>query len=530
MKTAFFAVLVLTICAIDEPICAQFSTVYNVPPDVAPSVLSFNTQLNLFDGGVIGDTVGGGESELNVFGGWVANNSVIRNVDLNIYDGVVGDNVTIVSIPSVLIAGGVIGSSFHSDFSSVTVTGGTFGDGFRSNAMPLLIGSDFRVDGVLVNGLENIGDEQSVFVNGEVLSGTFFDGTPFAFQSNIDLRRVRLRKSDLPLPIPFQAVSAAASAIFGVRDGETLLVDAALGKHFNAGRGSQVDVVDGGSIGENFEAVSAVVSITGGTIGEGFQAFGDSTVEISGGSIGARFEALGGSTVEISGGTIAEDFQARDGSSVAISGGTIENLNVIGVGNAEVSISGGRLGRIGANVFGGSGRANMSGGKVGLIEQQPGNELNISGGTVSEVAIVGPYSFARTRARINVSGGNVGFRTADIVNFIGRTFSIDGQPIAGLVPGVPFEINKEVGLFSGTLADGTTFAHELYSADAYPVPGRRFKTLTVTFVPEPSAIVLLVIGCLTTWMRMQRFRQSADDDVSSDLEEKTPPEWLVLKV
>jgi hypothetical protein len=56
---------------------AQFTTIYNVPPDVAPSSIGTDTQLNLFEGGWVGSFFRAGASdgtstnvEVNVFGGF----------------------------------------------------------------------------------------------------------------------------------------------------------------------------------------------------------------------------------------------------------------------------------------------------------------------------------------------------------------------------------------------------------------------------------------------------------------------------
>lgn len=234
-----------------------------------------------------------------------------------------------------------------------------------------------------------------------------------------------------------------------------LLVDAALGDHFNAGRGSQVDIVNGGSIGENFEAVGATVNIAGGSVGEGFQAFRNSVVEVSGGTLSS--------------------IEAESSANITISGGVVGSFQ---------------------------GNANMSGGVVSLFEQLPGT-TNITGGVVENFTISPLYSYARVPGVLNISGGDVGISLADVANFIGTEFFIDGQPIAGLTPNIPLEIDAASGLFSGTLADRTQFSYDLINQDR-PTAGRRFRTLTVTLVPEPTTLTLLGLSGLPALRRFRR--------------------------
>lgn len=70
--------------------------------------------------------------------------------------------------------------------------------------------------------------------------------------------------------------------------------------NFNAGSGSLVEV-NGGMLGDNFEALGAQVTITGGEVGDSFDAFAGTTVNIFGGDIGRRFNAFSGSTLNLYG-------------------------------------------------------------------------------------------------------------------------------------------------------------------------------------------------------------------------------------
>jgi len=56
-----------------------FSTIINIPPDVAPGFIGSNTQLNLFDGGVISSVLDAGASD-----------GTSTNIEVNISGGSVG--------------------------------------------------------------------------------------------------------------------------------------------------------------------------------------------------------------------------------------------------------------------------------------------------------------------------------------------------------------------------------------------------------------------------------------------------------
>jgi len=476
---------------------AQFTTIINVPPQVAPSSILSGTQLNLFDGGmlpggffafdgevnifggatgpffsthgvtnifggVIGEEMSSGpgaevnlaggsignfyrakRGDVNVTGGSIGDAFVGVGIKLNVSGGEIGDNAAVVPetvvgepfVPSeVTISGGRIGHNFQVN-NFTYISGGAFGNGLQT--LYDLSGSDFRIDGALIGGLENIGDVVTVNIGFDigsftsVLTGVFSDGTPFAFtRQNGDRRsgfdyliEVTLRKTALPPIQPFRAVSAAAVDILGVREGEAILVDGSLGKHFNAGRGSAVEVVDGGSIGENCEAVAAIVNVRGGTIGGGFQAFDGTVVNISGGVIAGSLQSGG--------------FQVLEGAVANISGGVIGALQ----GEGHVRISGGQV-------------------------------------TITRIASA---------------------------HFVIREFFVNGAPIIGLTLGEPTPVDISAGgVFSGTLADGTPFTQSL-GGPTTPIFRRPIGILTVTLVPEPSGAALTALmiaaGAGAQWRR-----------------------------
>ena len=106
-----------------------------------------------------------------------------------------------------------------------------------------------------------------------------------------------------------------------------------------AGQTTQLNVMEGGSVGNDFDANSgSEANISGGSVGDDFRANSGSEANISGGSVGDDFEAFDGSVVNISGGTVGNTFDANSGSVVNISGGTIGGAFGANSGS-EVNIS-----------------------------------------------------------------------------------------------------------------------------------------------------------------------------------------------
>ena len=99
---------------------AQFDTIINVPPDVAPSSIGSNTQLNLFDTGVLqagfqAGNSGGGDT----------------NIEVNVFGGEVGVVSAANEGSTFNISGGTIGTFFDANFGSiVNISGGDIGNVF----------------------------------------------------------------------------------------------------------------------------------------------------------------------------------------------------------------------------------------------------------------------------------------------------------------------------------------------------------------------------------------------------------------
>jgi hypothetical protein len=105
----------LLVALLPAALYAQFTTIINVPPDIAPNSIGQNTQLNLFDGGSIGDNFNAGASD-----------GTSTNVEVNIAGGTVSTGLDAWGGSTVNISGGRVLSDFKAQFgSTVNFTGGT---------------------------------------------------------------------------------------------------------------------------------------------------------------------------------------------------------------------------------------------------------------------------------------------------------------------------------------------------------------------------------------------------------------------
>ncbi|MCA9263900.1 MAG: hypothetical protein KDA60_08610 [Planctomycetales bacterium] len=348
IRPHILVVVSLAVPMVASDLPGQFDNVINVPPDPAPASIDSDTQLNILDGADFpssfftpfdaGNSDGTSTNvEVNIRGGTVGDRFVANaGSQVNIFGGVVGDGFTVRTGGGVSILGGQVGGSLYAENdSTVIISGGTIGDNLYADGTTItLLGDNFEVDLEPVEGLNSTADQVVLdFPFFRTLTGTLSDGTPIAFWSGHFagdqlLGTVILEKAVLP-PIGPPLIDASAGSLpYGIRAGQTLVVDSGgtVGDHFNAGSGSEVSILDGGVVGMNFEVNDAVVEVMGGNVGNGFEVFGDSSVDIRGGRIGEAF-ALHGGHVNISGGHLAGGIN-NDGASVRISGGAIgDGLN-----------------------------------------------------------------------------------------------------------------------------------------------------------------------------------------------------------
>ena len=206
------AAFVVTQLAIGD-VRADFSTIINVPPATIPTLVNSNTQVNV-SGGThtatfnFGNTAGTSTNvEVNITAGSVdgainSNSGSVLNISggdvltttdfgftLTIKSGSVGNFsggrvARLINVSgTVNISGGAVarGSFEVLAGGQANISGGLFGDSFgtRSGAVANIYGGNFRLNGVLINGLNTPGNILPFNLPaGGTLSGNLSDGSP----------------------------------------------------------------------------------------------------------------------------------------------------------------------------------------------------------------------------------------------------------------------------------------------------------------------------------------------------------------
>ena len=320
-----------------------------------------------------GDVYNGGV--LNIKGGAVGNEwTVDSGGRINLEQGSLGSSTTINPGGQLTASNGTIGSNLNV-YGTATIDdalvganadvfsggrlhlmGGALGRGVngRAGGEIHLYGSEFHVGAEVVDGLNAPGDVVAVDVSTtKLLSGVLADGSPIVLApqqlSSLGLDGDVIANGVLKLH--FAAPVVAPSGVFlasdhpewfGVRSGQTLEVNAgaAVKRHFTAEPGSAVEVLAGGSVGEQMDALGAALHINGGTIGEGLHAYAGSTVEMTAGSLGANAGLFAGSQATISGGIVGERLAVDMSGKLMVQGGIVgRNLRL--AAGAEATFAGG---------------------------------------------------------------------------------------------------------------------------------------------------------------------------------------------
>ena len=308
----------------------------------------------------------------------------------------------------------------------------------------------------------------------------------------------------------------------------------------SARSGSVVDI-SGGRFLSNFEADSgSLVHISGGTFGNDFVAAPGSEVELVGGEYRLNGAEFTGSNItvgedDVFTGTLADGspFLFAESARATLDGVTLTvaslppvDLNPIVVDDLNVSVpSGLRAGqtltlrdggllrenfkvidatlnveagglRSGTDVY--SSVVNISGGTVGSFNVFSGSEVSISGGDIGSNFDVFSGSV------VNISGGDVGSsfdaESGSVVNISGGTFGNGFTAESGSdveLIGGEFRLNgadfsdgtislADGDVFSGTLADGSSFIFSIFSDRLTDV------TLTEASLPAPDLSPIVI--------------------------------------
>lgn len=441
---------------------ATVPSVFNVPTDTAPSGVRAGQTLNLNAGGTLPAVFGAGwGSEVNIAGGDIGGDFEAAGATVNISGGLFAGAYDAFHATTTNLSGGNLGSSasfvsstfnmtggrlgnrpVFADGSTARVAGGTIDDRLElhDGSSLTLVGNEFRIDGVLVLGLETDGTLLQVTLpSTAVLSGTLADGTPIAISGrdgdSVLGGTVTLEAANLPAIGPSMIDAATEPVPLGIRSGQTLTVGTGsqVPLAFNAGRGSRVEVV-GGEVGNNLEAVAAEVLIESGSVGSSFDAYDGTTVTMTGGTLGSNASVYSNSTFKQSGGAVSS-LSAIDGGTLTIGGDST---------NGSVYLRE-------------SSTLHLEDGSVSLLEASE-STVNISGGLILGRTTLDLGTVA------TIAGGRLGDGLSIVdgasVTLLGGEFYLDGMLVGGLnSTGDSATVN--VGpdsVLSGTLADGTPFA------------------------------------------------------------------------
>jgi hypothetical protein len=371
---------------------ADTSTVDISGGSIGPRLdVRFGSTINV-SGGAIDEELAISDSVVNISGGSVAGGfRATEGSIVNISGGTIGSYFGALGGSTVNVIGGSVGYGFGTDGSAkVNISGGHFGNRFHAHGenMVDISGGDFRLNGVPLDRLRNVGD-QEVFnlPDGTFLTGTFADGTPFVFSmlrdDVFDDDAVTLHTVELPALGTGVVNVPGVDTPLGVRNGQTLVLDegGALGDNFIAGWNSTLRI-RGGQLGENVEAVGARVDMSAGSIGRYFKTYLGSRVSISGGFVDYRMDLSGHSNINISGTAVVDGLLVHDGSTATISGGSVEG-SLYSYYEGNVSVFAGNVNHL--NV-GRDTAASISGGLISnRLEIESGGTARIAGGSIERV-------------------------------------------------------------------------------------------------------------------------------------------------
>lgn len=325
----------------------------------------------------------------------------------------------------------------------MTITGGSIGGGFTSVA-----GSSVDISGGSFGDRFQAQDGSNISISGGDFS-----------INGVKIPGLDVSGASLPMNIPAGAVlsgvlSDGTPFAFSSTDGDEITDGTLTLKTTTLPPVAKIDLtVPGDVVGSGIRGQHLTV-LSGGSIGDNFNVGPNSTITLdAGGTIGRNLEAVG-SVVNIRGGTVGDSLDAFAGTVVNITGGTI-----------------------GESILG----AHM--------DAHPGSIVNISGGTF----------FAGLR------GYTVRAFDDSVINLHGTEFLLDGVPVAGLVPGVPFELLARTGFLTGNLKDGSQLNIALRGAGGLPSqlisPN---ATLNLIVVPEPTGVILLGVAVAGLIVRRAR--------------------------
>lgn len=277
-----------------------FTTVINVPPDVAPSTIGSDTQLNLFDGGSISPFLyAGNHSEPN------------SNIEVNVAGGSV-DDIDAYSGSTINVSGGQL---YHitADSSEVNISGGQFFAGdIRVMASSLDINGGTGLETVLI-------DTGSTAELSDISIGGTVSVHDHSVANLHDIASVGYL--DIYLYSDASIYGSMIQRDVDVYYGTLNLHDSTIENDLNASYGN-IHITDGSTV-NNLSANHSTIQLDGGTVGDVAFINGLNTLNITDGSIGDDLYVLTGNTVNMHGGTIGDHFSLVAASTLNLDGGSI---------------------------------------------------------------------------------------------------------------------------------------------------------------------------------------------------------------
>ena len=254
--------------------------------------------------------------------------------------------------------------------------------------------------------------------------------------------------------------------------------------------GSQVNV-EAGSLSSAGSLLGGARGSMSGGYARAWTLFANSYLEMSGGSAG-RVMTAG-----------IDTGPSPDASLLVVTGGQIDVLDATG----NVVVEGGNIGD--DFVFRGGGYVDISGGSIGdnlqvgytVIGAIPnsdepivvgsGGRVTISGGSIGDNMVL--YGLRS----LTFSGGSIGqgFQALEDsqVNIVGSQFFVDGMELENPGVGQSIVLTERNVTITGRLADGQRFQFHLYDEIGQGDFFSPVASVSVTFVPEPNSVVLVLL-------------------------------------
>jgi hypothetical protein len=424
-----------------------------------------------------------------------------------------------------LIKGGEVGGNFEAVGANITISGGSVGGGMQA-----LGGSTVNISGGSIAEFFSVEGASTV----NVFGGKIF--SPFEVYDHSEVNVSGGTIVTLSAK-PTTTVNISGGSLGGslqADGGSTVKLLGGSMNDLHAQTGSNLEIfggdfsVDGipidglANVGSNLQFKLMQGTLLSGTLADGtpFALSSTDSDEIADGTLTlatvslppiTRAEILlpgssapqglrSGQTLIVNeGGVVPHNFNAGKGSSVVVAGGVVgPNFEAVG---ADISVRNGSVGFVNAfldtTMF-------ISGGSVNSFVAEHRSTVTVSGGSIG--ARNNP-SRAQSGSEVNILGGSIGPFQADAgstTNLIGTRFVLDNKDITNsLTANIPVTIADRNVSLSGFLVDGSPFSFDLNTTQS---PLADFfdarAILTITLVPEPPSILMLIaIACLNCLRR-----------------------------